>query len=63
MQKRWIVVQRRAITLPRMGFTQAEKNGDLVLVWEKHWTKISGFFINTRWGSVWIQFRRRKVRR
>jgi hypothetical protein len=60
---RWITFQRRSIMLPRMGWTQAEPDGGLVLVWEKHWTKISGFFFNTRWGSMWVQFRRRYKRR
>lgn len=42
----------------RFGPIYAEKNGRAVLKWEISWKKISGFFINTNKGCVWIQFRR-----
>lgn len=56
---RWLELQRRAQLIPYgMGWIQSEKDGGLVLVWETSWTKISGFYLNTRWFCAWFQFRR-----
>jgi hypothetical protein len=41
-----------------VGVTYAEKNGGLVLRGETSWRKINGLWINTRWGCVWMSFRR-----
>lgn len=61
---RWLTIQRRARMIPLgVGWTQTESDGGLVLVWEKHWTKISGFYVNTPWRCIWIQFRRWGKRR
>jgi hypothetical protein len=41
-----------------VGIFYSEPNGGMVLKHEVHWTKISGIWVNTRWGSVWLRFRR-----
>jgi hypothetical protein len=41
-----------------VGPIYAERNGGLVLKTEVTWRKLCGFWINTRWGCVWIHFRR-----
>lgn len=49
---------KRYTMVGRLGFFQSEKDGHSVLKAEKSWRKISGFFINTRWGCLWVRFRR-----
>lgn len=51
-------IGKRYLMVGRFGFTQAERDGRLVLKEEKHWTKINGFFINTNRGCYWFEFRR-----
>jgi hypothetical protein len=41
-----------------VGVTYAEKGGGLCLRDEKDWRKINGFWFNTKWGCVWLTFRR-----
>ena len=58
-RRKVLTVQRRARLIPLgVGWTQSEPDGGLVLKWERHWTKISGFYVNTPWWSAWVQFRR-----
>jgi hypothetical protein len=41
-----------------VGVHYAEKDGRAVLRHETHWTRICGIWINTKWGCVWLRFRR-----
>jgi hypothetical protein len=41
-----------------IGPIYAERGGGLVLRDETSWRKLSGFWLNTRWGCFWIYFRR-----
>lgn len=63
MKRRW--VQRSPdkrqpyIMLPLgFGLHYAEKGGRLVLRDQTAWHKVVGFWVNTRWGCWWFQFRR-----
>jgi hypothetical protein len=50
---------KRYIMIPLgMGPIYAEKDGGMVLKTEVNWTKISGIWINTSKGCLWLQFRR-----
>lgn len=41
-----------------IGLFYAERDGGMVLRDQTSWRKICGFWVNTRWGCKWIQFRR-----
>lgn len=41
-----------------IGVFYSEKNGHAVLKHETAWHKISGIWINTKWGCWWLRFRR-----
>jgi hypothetical protein len=58
-----IVPKGKPYLMLRLGIgpIYAEKNGGLVLKTEVYWKKISGVWINTKWGCVWIKFRRHGI--
>ncbi len=50
---------KRYIMIPLgIGPIYAEQDGGLVLKTEVTWKKISGIVINTKWGCLWLKFRR-----
>jgi hypothetical protein len=41
-----------------VGPIYAERGGGPCLKTETTWRKLSGFWINTKWGCVWVMLRR-----
>jgi len=50
--------RRRKRTCGAVTAFYAESDGFAVLRSKKTWRKLNGVMINTRWGHVWVVFRR-----